>query len=71
MSNKINSLTIALKNDITEEQADKIAAAMSLFDGVIGVQSNITDHTTFMIESRIKMDVAKNLMETLFPGNKK
>lgn len=67
MSNKINSITVVFKQDITDEYCDKLIDAISLFEGIVKIERNVSDFNTFTAESRVRREFGEKLFEVLYP----
>lgn len=66
MSDKINSFTVVLDEDISEEQAEKIKSAMMQIKGVIDVSNNVTDIGLHTATQRVRLDIAKKIMDVVY-----
>ena len=62
MGRKINSLTIALKEDLDEENIETIIDMLHQFKFVADVKSNVTDPLTFAIKSQIKHEIKLKIL---------
>lgn len=65
MTNKFNSLTVVLENDIREDDAQKIIDAIYQLRGVIKVSGNVADLLGFVGTSRAKHDLAIKMLSVL------
>lgn len=66
MSDQIHSLTVVLKNNISEEQANKIKNALECFQDVICVDANICDSSSHVAEKRVRNEIASKLLDYLY-----
>lgn len=65
MTTRFHSLQVVLKDDIRDDDAEQIIAAIKQFRGVIAVTGHESNPTTFMAESRAKSVLADKLYEIL------
>lgn len=72
MTNRFNALTVVLKNDMPEEEAEELLEAIRQLRGVLSVEGNVADVTTHIAEERAKRYLGKKLikkmMEVLSPS---
>lgn len=65
MSNRINSITVVLKEDISEEWADKMVEALKLYDNVLSVTSNVSDPGEYVYQMRIRSELRSKLYQLI------
>lgn len=65
MTDRINSLFVVLENDIRDEDAELIIAAVSQLRGVLTVEGGVVDHTDFVAQARAKAELRNKLWEML------
>jgi hypothetical protein len=68
MSDRINSLTVVLEHDLTEEQAELLVNAISLLENVISVTPNITDPIYHVALMRERSRVNNKLLDMIKSG---
>ena len=61
MSDRINALSVALADDVREEDAEKIASAIQQIKGVVSVKSNVKEVSYFVAESRVRNAIVSKL----------
>jgi len=67
MTDKYNSLTVVLENDIRDDDAKSIIKAIRMIKGVLAVKGNIADHKAYMAEERALRKLRSQLQEILWP----
>ena len=63
MSDRYNFLTVALAKDTRDDDAEDIINAIGMIKGVLAVEPNIADATTWTAECRIKQEYADKVLE--------
>lgn len=71
VENMSNSITVVFKQDITDEYCDKLINAISLFEGIVKIERNVSDFNTFAAESRVRREFGEKLFEVLYPKQSK
>lgn len=61
----INSLTVALKPNMSSSEAEQLSTAIKMLKGVVDVGTNVDDHMTFAIDRRVRAYYAKKLFEVV------
>lgn len=69
MSNRYHSLTVVLKENLREDDAEPILAAIRQLRGVLSVTGVVVDPTSHMAQERAKCDLGKKLIDVLYPPN--
>lgn len=67
MSNRYNVLTVVLEQDIREEDAQTLIAAIRQLRGVLSVEANTADLTTHIATERARHELGAKLMAVLYP----
>lgn len=65
MTDRIHSITLALDEDIRVDDAEALIAACLQLRGVVGAKGDVSDHNTFMAETRIRMEFQRRLFGEL------
>jgi len=65
MTDRINSLTIALENDIRDDDIESLISALYHFKCVIHVGKNVTDSSLYTAEQRAKFEMRGKILEVL------
>lgn len=63
MTARIRSLTIALENDIREDDIQSLVSAIKMMKNVISVTPNQVNPGNWATEMRVKMDMAQKLSD--------
>lgn len=65
----VKALVIALEDDLTEEEAEHLAAAFLLLRGVLSVKAvpadTVNDH---IIRERVRKEIFEGLYHVIFPS---
>ena len=67
MTDRIHSLTVVLSHDIREDDAQKIVEAIGMIKSVISVDTNVSDHVSYMAEQRARQEMKEKMFEILYP----
>lgn len=67
MTDRYNTLTVALDRDIREDDAEHLIAAIKMLKGVLAVEGNLADHDAWLAEHRIRRDLSDKLWAVLYP----
>lgn len=71
MTDRYHSLTVVLKNDIREDDAESIINAVRMIKGVLGVTGEMVTSEAYMAETRALDKVRSQIMDVLYPkGNR-
>ena len=62
MTDRVNSLTVALEKDMRDDDIECLIQAIRLFKGVLTVGTNISDSNTYVAEQRCN----KNMRQALY-----
>ena len=70
MSARFNGFTVAFEQPVSQEYMDKVKEAVSLFDGVIAVETVEDNHTEWMLREQVRRELGQKLWDVLY-GDKK
>lgn len=70
MSNRINAFTVVLEEEIREEHAAELAAAIRQIRGVQSVSSHVADLADHIALVRARQELSTKLFEVLHPRDK-
>ena len=65
MTDTVHSLTVALDHDMRVDDVSVLKQAILCLKGVIAVEDNVADPTSWMAEERAKQELKNKLWETL------
>jgi hypothetical protein len=65
MSDRFNSLTVALTKDIRDDDAEWIINAIRMIKGVANVTGNVVDHNSYAASSRWKTKAREKIYQVL------
>lgn len=65
MTDRFNSLTVVLKEDVREDDAKGIMNAIMHLKGVTSVEGGIASPGDFVAESRVRRELSEKLMQAL------
>lgn len=61
MTDRYFALTVALKQDMREDDAEGILAAIRMIKGVLSVEGHVADTELFTAEKRIRLEMEEAL----------
>jgi hypothetical protein len=67
MTDRYNTLTVALENDIRDDDAEALISAIKQLRGVLTVTGNVVDGREWLIEQRVRHELEKKLWQVLYP----
>jgi len=67
MTDRFNSLTVVLENDIRDDDAEAILSAIRQIRGVLSVSGNVSDVSTHVAQERARHELGERLWEVLHP----
>ncbi len=67
MTDRYSTLTVVLENDVRDDDAQALIAAIQQLRGVLKVSGNISDPTSYMAEERARKDFGDKLWRVLYP----
>ncbi len=70
MGNKVKGFSVVLRQDIDEEHADRIKAAIEMIGGVLKVDSSVTEVDDWMNRERIRFELSGEIWAVLHPKAK-
>ena len=65
MTDTVHSLTVVLDHDIRVDDVSVLKQAILCLKGVVAVEANVADPTSWMAEERAKQELKNRLWETL------
>lgn len=71
MTDRHKGYIITLRDDIRDEDAEKIMTAIIMISGVIGVQPLIAEPMDIIAENRARRKLTDQMFDILFPNQKK
>lgn len=71
MSNKVNAITIVLREDVSETYADALINAIKMFDNILSVEANVVTTDYYVADMRIRKELWNKMYETLYPKSSK
>lgn len=70
MTDRYNFLTVSLEQDIRSDDAQKLIDAIGMLRGVLKVEPNIADGTTYTAEARVRQQIGEKLFDVIYPDRK-
>ncbi len=67
MTDRFNTLTVALEKDMRTDDAEGLLNAISRLRGVLFVTGNVVDSTAWMAEERARQELGKKIWRVLYP----
>lgn len=67
MTDRLNSLTVALEQDMRTDDAEALIAAIKQMRGVLSVSGNVTDLSDYVADQRARTELGKKLLDVLYP----
>lgn len=71
MTNRLNSLTIVLEQDIREDDAEQLIAAVRMFRGVLSVTPNVSELSDHVAEQRVRRELGEKLWAVIYQKDAK
>lgn len=65
MTDRFHSLTVVLEEDLREDDAQVLIAAIGQLRGVIRITGQLVDPATYMAEQRAKYELRRKVLELL------
>lgn len=66
MTDRFHSLTVVLKYDIRDDDAEGLCNAINLLQGVLSVEGNVSDPEAFVAEQRARNKIMEKLRDVLW-----
>lgn len=63
MTDRVNGFTVVLDKDYRDDDVEVIKQAISMIKGVVHVESNIVEYNDYMVETRVKLEIKKELID--------
>ena len=70
MTNRFHTLTVVLENDIRDDDAASLIAAIHQMRGVLTVTGVVADYESHMAEARAKADLGAKIWDVIYPNRK-
>lgn len=67
MTDRINSLTVVLEEDMRADDAQSLIDAILHLRGVAEVATNVSDHTFYLAQTRARLELWNKLMKVISP----
>jgi hypothetical protein len=67
MTDRLNTLTVALEKDIRVDDAQGLIDAILRMRGVLSVTGNVADGTAWMAEERARRELGEKLWQVIYP----
>ena len=67
MTDRYNSLTVVLEDDIRDDDAQALLSAIAQLRGVLCVSGNVSDLGTYVAQTRARQELEKKLWAALRP----
>ena len=67
MSDRINYLTVGLKEDIKDEDCKAVIQAIGMIRGVLDVQPHIADADSWISYTRARQELGEKLFSIIYP----
>jgi inosine-uridine nucleoside N-ribohydrolase len=67
MTDRFNALTVVLEQDIREDDAQAIIAAISQLRGVASVEGNVADMHSHIAKEQALHELRGKMMDIIFP----
>jgi uncharacterized coiled-coil protein SlyX len=68
MTDRYNALIVVLENDIRDDDAESVIAAIAQLRGVLSVQGHVVDGIDQLVaEQRVRLELQQKLREALKP----
>jgi len=68
MTDRINYLTVALREDMRDDDCQPLIDAIRLLRGVASVEKNVTDSQSFTSDTRARQSIGEKLLAILYPN---
>lgn len=65
MTDRINYLTVALTEDIRDDDCAPLVAAIQMMKGVLKVEPNVVNNMAWLAESRAKHELTQKIYDAL------
>lgn len=67
MTDRYNFLTVALEKNIRSDDAQRLIDAIGMLRGVLKVEPNVADGSTYTAEMRVRNELGEKLFAILYP----
>lgn len=65
MTGRINALTVVLESDVREDDVQATIIALTQIKGVLRVEMNVADITSYLAQERAKTELRSRLYEAI------
>jgi hypothetical protein len=65
MTDRFNTITVALEHDIRDDDAETLISAICQLKGVLSVSGNVSDSSAWCAEQRVRTELRKKLWSVL------
>lgn len=70
MTDRYHTLTVVLEENIRDDDAESLIAAIHHLRGVLTVTGVVADHASYMAEARAKSDLGAKIWDVIYPKDK-
>lgn len=67
MTDRINSITIVLEQDLRSDDAEPLLGAFRQFRGVVSVTANVSDSMQHVANERARHELGSKLLNVIYP----
>ncbi|MEE9214815.1 MAG: hypothetical protein V3U54_08495 [Thermodesulfobacteriota bacterium] len=67
MTDRLGALTVVLKDNIREDDAEGLINAIKQLRGVLSVKGHVTDIETHIAEDRVRHELGQKLIKLVYP----
>jgi hypothetical protein len=67
MTDRYNYLTVALEQDIRDDDAEHLIGAIRMLRGVLAVEPNVASGADWLAEERVRQEYRQKLWNVLYP----
>jgi len=67
MSDRINTITVVLEEDIRDDDCEPILAAIGMVKGVLKATPNVAKPSDYAAEERAKREIRRQLERVIYP----
>jgi hypothetical protein len=71
MTDRLDTLTVALETDMREDDAQALISAIQQLRGVLKVEGNVTDPAAWLSYARVRRELTDKLWGALKPTERK
>lgn len=67
MTDRFNALTVVLEDNIREDDAQALIAAISQLRGVLKVAGNVADMNSYVATERARHEIGQKILDVIYP----